>query len=220
MRRLLYVPIIHEGVDLGGAGAAVARGSAGRAGADRWARHQEVLRRFWQEVEGCLRAFDPRCLVLYQDGLPAEGEAGRRIVQVAASRGSANYQLLLRLLAEGARLVQTEAPELLLEEYARMVSSGCGGDQGESERLLERRDDFIAATINRTLGEHEVGLLFIGARHEVGPRLARDIAVTMVKDPQKVQGYVAAVLGSCEGSKELDALAEYVAAPVTPILTA
>ncbi len=209
MRRLLYVPIVHEGADLGSAGPAVERGSSARAGAERWARHQEVVRQLWEQVDAYLRTFDPRRLALYQDGLPAEGAVGRRIVEEAARRGSANYRLILRLLDDGARLVKTEAPELLLEEHARSMSAQHGGRREESDRLLARRDAFIAATINNTLRDDETGVLFIGAQHRVTPGLAVDIAIEMVKDPRRIQRYMAAVVMGDDPSG-FEALAEYV----------
>jgi hypothetical protein len=215
VRRLLYVPIVHEGADLGSAGPAVERGSSAWAGAERWARHQEVVRQLWEQVDAHLRAFDPRRLALYQDGLPAEGAAGRRIVEEAARRGSANYRLILRLLEDGARLVKTEAPELLLEEHSRSMSAQRGGRREESDDLLERRDAFIAATINNTLRDDEIGVLFIGAQHRVAPGLAVDIAIEMAKDPRRIQRYMAAVV---MGGDPLgfEALAAYVAAPADP----
>ena len=57
-----------------------------------------------------------------------------------------------------------------------------------SETLLQKRDQFIAARINHTLGAGETGILFIGLLHSIERHLAKDINVIYpVPDPLAVR---------------------------------
>ncbi|MBI2871847.1 MAG: hypothetical protein HYY00_01485 [Chloroflexi bacterium] len=210
MRRLLYVPIIHDEADLGSAGKALREKSAALSGEWRWTLHQETVGGFWDEVAAYLRSFAPHRLKVYQDGLAADGEMGRRIVEEAARRGSRNYRLVLDMLHRGAELRKTEDPTLLLLERESILRPS-----PDSERLglMHQRDGFIAETIGATLKEGEVGVLFIGASHDVASRLAPDISVEMVKDPEQVQVYFNELLRGREDS-ELEKLARYMRSPI------
>lgn len=215
MRHLLCLPVIHDEADLGGAGPALAHRSAALAGEGRWVLHRDTVRRFWESVGNYLCRFDPCTMRVYQDGLAVDGVVGRHIVEEGAGRGSRNYQLVLELLNQGARLQATEDLALLLEELARL---GRGEDPAASperrEHLLEKRDTHIAHVINSTLEEGELGVLFIGAGHDVGARLAHDIGVESFKNPEKIRQYIQELLLGSDARK-LKALARYVAAPAT-----
>jgi len=215
VRRLLYVPIVHDEADLGGAGAALARESTRLAGRRRWARHQRALGQFWQQVEAFLQLFEASRLKVYQDGLPAGDDVGRRIVQEAATRGSRNHRLLLHLLERGAELRQTEDPRLLWRERQRLLApeGEAASGRGGADHLLAERDAFIAQTINSTLREGEVGVLFIGAYHQIAPYLDQDIAVEAVKEPEKMKAYFEALLLGREAER-LEELARYVGSPI------
>ncbi len=214
MRRLLYIPIIHEEADLGSAGPDLARGSSTLAGEHRWALHQETVRGFWESVERSLRRFDPRKVRVYQDGMAADGALGRRIVEEGTRRGSRNYQLVLALLDRGAVLQATEDLALLQQEQESLRSPGRQQvSPGQRRRLLERRDANIAQAINATLREGEVGVLFIGAGHDVRPSLADDILVQRAKDPERLRLYIQELLLGDDPGR-LATLATYVAAPV------
>jgi len=194
MKRLLYVPSIHDEADLGSARTALAQRSAVLSGERRWGLHRETVGKFWERVAAYLHSFDPRQLRVYQDGLAADGETGRHIVEEAARRGSRNYQLILELLNGGAELRKTEDPALLLRQREVILGhlqQDLDVDQyrTQSDRLMEERDKFIGETIRATLKEGEVGVLFIGAHHNVASRLAGDISVEVVKDPRRVRAY-------------------------------
>jgi len=45
---------------------------------------------------------------------------------------------------------------------------------------MENRDTFIAKTISSTLKDGETGLLFIGASHNVIPKIAKDIEIKIL----------------------------------------
>ncbi len=225
MRRLLYVPIIHDEADLGSAGATLARESVALSGERRWTIHEEAVRKFWESVAAYLRSFDPRRLKVYQDGLAADGEMGRRIVEKAACRGSRNYQLILELLGKGAESRKTEDPVLLWREHENIRGSAQQGSAGEGlssseryrlerDRLMEKRDKFIAETIDATLKDGELGVLFIGAYHDVAPRLAADISIEMVKDREKVQAYFKELLQGRD-DRRFEEIARHLASPVS-----
>lgn len=215
MRKLLYVPIIHEEVDLGTLGVALARESFALAGEGPWAAHRETVLSFWERVSSYLRAFDPRQLVLYQDGMVTDGDMGRRIVEEGSRRGSRNYQLLGELLKGGARLRKTEDLALVLQEHMQLQASGSGETLRQQRcRLMEQRDLFIAGAINGTLREDELGVLFLGAQHMVAPRLDADIQVAMLKDPQKLRQYIRALLVGRDPGK-LQELAQYLTASIS-----
>lgn len=227
MRRLLYVPIIHSEADMGSAGAALARQGAAATGDQRWRFHQETVGQFWESMRAFLLSSGPCRLKVYQDGLAADGETGRRIVEEAAQRGSHNYRLVLELLDRGAGLRKTEDPGLLLREHRNILGllqpEPPGEEerrpwhyQRERERLMEGRDKFIAETIGATLKEGEVGVLFIGAYHDLVSRLPRDISVEVIKDPHQVRAYFQELfLG--HDDKRLEQLAGYLVSPVSRI---
>ena len=234
MRRLLYVPIIHDEADLGHAGKALSRVSAALSGEQRWAMHEETARRFWENMAAYLRSRSPGRLRVYQDGLAAGGEMARRIVEEAAKRGSKNYQLVQELIEAGAEVRQTEDPALLwrerevllrslgeaaphpnpLPEGEETLAPNTEVSQAERDELMAARDRFIAATIGATLHEGELGVLFIGADHDVASLLPSDIAVEPVKDPKRVGAYLAELFAGRDG-KRLEELCQYVRSPVT-----
>ena len=224
MRRVVLVPLVHDEADLGTAGPALLAETIRLAGAVRWAAHTETLARYWAEVAAFLHGLDPRRLKLYQDGLPVGGSVGRTVVEEAARRGSRNYRLLLELMDLGAELRQTEDAALLQQEYnllARGPSSARPGRNGHApspdaerrRRLLRERDEFIARTIDATLGEDEIGVLFLGAEHQAAARLAPDIVVQPLKDPVLVRAYFQTLLSRDDGAERAQ-LAAYVAGPI------
>ncbi len=229
MRRLLYVPIIHEEADLGSAALSVVQESATLFGTSSWQLHREAVGKFWESVATYLRSLDPSRLKVYQDGLPADGVLGRRIVTEAARKGSKNYRLLLELLDSGAKLCKTEDAGLLWQERENILSmAGPGPTSGEVPHLaaeqyrrqrddmMEARDKFIAQTIGATLKEEDLGVLFLGAYHNVVFRLPQDIHAQAVKDPELVRAYFAELLAGHD-DRRLEELATRLAAPVLPI---
>lgn len=224
MRRLLYAPIIHDEADIGSAGSALAHESCSIAGVGRWNKHKQRVEKFWRSLGSYLNSFPPSSLRIYQDGLTADGEAGRNIVQEAARRGSKNYQTVLELLTRGAELRKTEDLSLLLQEHQNLLALVGQGQAGglrlgleeyrtRRDRLTQARDRFIAGTIEATLEPQELGVLFIGAYHRVADHLSDDIRVEMLKDPKTIQAYVDSLLGG-RHDECLEPLGEYLAGPV------
>ena len=114
---------------------------------------------------------------LYQDSLP-DGPGTERLVEEMAAHGSPNHRLLQELQAQGARLIGTESLALLLEEYRAIK------EQRASPELLRRslvaRDRHIAGRIAQTLAEGEIGILFIGAAHDVARHCDPSIHVAVL----------------------------------------
>lgn len=189
MRTLLIVPIIHAEQDMGTLLERVKQEYVQRYGSAKWDEHLKTVREVWTAIGRMIEALElPYAKVrLYQDGLP---DCGREedIVKEVAAQGSKNHQLLLTLMEKGARLMGTEDPHLLLQEYqllrgtlAAVAEKGQGDTvtipEEQSRKLLGERDRYIANRINSTLGTGEIGLLFLGLAHSVEPLLDADILV-------------------------------------------
>ena len=221
MRKLLYVPIIHSEADLGSLGAVIDRESASLYGEKRWTEHKETVARLWESIANYLLSLDAANLIIYQDGLAADGELGRRIIEEASKRGSTNHQIILQLRNNGAEVRKTEDAPLLMEELGLACEeSGVRNTLTRKERELKKsrltkeRDQFIARTINETLGQGEIGLLFIGAYHNVQAHLSKDIAVEQLKEQNKLKAYFAEFVSGRSGER-LKQLAQYLTSPIT-----
>lgn len=181
MRRLVHIPIVHAEADLGPASGAVRQAYLDKGGEAAWNNSRSALARFWRAIEaatGRIAIGDPPPR-LYQDGLPVCGFEAR-IVADLAGQGGANYRILAKLAARGARIEGTEDPDLLRQEYELIMAGS--KDEAVLRDLLERRDGFIALRIDRTLQLGETGLLFLGALHRVVERLPRTIHVCSLSE--------------------------------------
>ncbi len=185
MRTLIVIPIIHTEQDMGSLLEQIKQEYVTRYGHEKWTEHLKSIDEVWSGIRQMIAALElPYANVrLYQDGLPLCGKEADIVKEVAA-RGSKNHQLLVELMEQGARLVGTEDPDLLLQEYQFLQGTLGGGEQDhekqredQSRRLLSGRDRFIAGRINATLSAGEIGLLFLGLAHSVEPLLDADILV-------------------------------------------
>jgi hypothetical protein len=97
--------------------------------------------------------------------------------------------IILELVQRGAKLIGTEDPGLLLEEYNYIKDITKINNLEEKNKviqkyekkawdILKRRDEYIANRIAKTLMEEETGILFMGMRHRVDERLPKDIQVS------------------------------------------
>lgn len=224
MRKLLYVPIIHEDADMGSVAFSLGRKSAHICGMERWERHKEIVTRFWDKISAYFGEMDPGDLVIYQDGLMVDGELGRRIIEEGAKKGSRNYQIVLDLVKRGGEIRKTEDMALIKKELERILQlaqieseqeTNSHADQPlvDGKQLMEERDSFMAKTINETLKSQEKGVLFLGAFHNVLSRLADDIAVTEVKNAGKVKHYFASLI-SGNDNLDFNQLAAYLVADI------
>ena len=159
-----------------------------KKGLQAWKKKREFIERFWKDLESAvdnLKLPYSRTKV-YQDGLPvSDGGKELEIVKKLASSGSHNHALVKKLVDNGAILVGTESPELLMAEYdlAMMTLNGAQESEGQEtlkargEEILKKRDGFMAGRIDETLKQGEIGVLFIGSLHNVVPLLSSDIEV-------------------------------------------
>ena len=227
MRTLIYVPIIHTDADMGSVGAAIEKQSSAYIGSERWLKHKQMVGKFWGNVTAYFAAYDAANLKIFQDGLPAGGELGMKIVLKAAGQGSLNYRIILDLLNRGAVLCQTEDPGLLRTEYELLNSlvqpaghpkKQISRPQHKSrlERLTVERDKFVAGAIDTSLNEGETGVLFMGSFHDVLKRLPAGIQVKQLKDRGKVNAYFAILLRK-EDTLKLKELSDYMACPLQPV---
>jgi len=180
MRTLIRFPIIHGNEDMGKLDEAVSKTRT----EENALKHQAVVKYFWKTIEDAINSFglDFSKVKIYQDSLPICGKEVE-IVDDTAKTGSQNYQLLKSLREKGAKIMGTESPNLLLEEYQLMhqVYQPTNGQEPPSlelaQSLLDRRDAFIAGRINETLINGELGLLFLGLNHRFEDKLADDITL-------------------------------------------
>jgi hypothetical protein len=189
MRRLIHIPIIHTAADLGSLSEYVRAHYAKLCGTNAWSQREQIVRAIWNDIQVNLEALhlEYRKTRIYQDGLPVCGFE-EQIVRELAQAGSSNHQLILRLFSQGATLMGTEDPGLLMQEYelqkrhlAQAAGSDSAGELGPQEKhpdqVLQARDAFIAKRIADTLPADETGLLFLGALHRLDALRSTDIRV-------------------------------------------
>lgn len=189
MRKLILVHIVHSPADLGSSAEIAREIGEKELGKERWKENQEKIEKFWEKLEEELleKNLNWSQVKIYQDGFPAAGEVGEKVVEESAQKGSQNYQLVKKLLGKGAAIRKTESPDLLLKE--RKIIQEIATSEGEErkkalnrykdkkDKLREKREKFIVQQIDQTLEEEETGLLFIGARHQIEEKLPEDIEV-------------------------------------------
>jgi hypothetical protein len=176
-RRVIAVPVIHTAADLGSLVEAVRTRYQRELGAAAWENRQRAVAGLWDAITQRIAALhlDYSVVRIYQDGLPVCAHE-LDIVRELARAGSRNHQLILELLDQGAVLVGTEDPQLLLREYqmqrrqllpAESATRGPVGGAAEAAEVLALRDRWIAQRIAETLLDGQTGLLFLGAAHRL-----------------------------------------------------
>jgi len=200
MKKLIFVPIIHMSVDLGSIAEQVNKKGIAALGEEFWKKHRETVSGLWDSIIKYFSGLEVKNFKLYQDGMVADGEVGQKIVNEVARAGSKNYEVIEDLLRRGAILVQTENFTLVKKERDRIIKITLAKTISEKliaylkyrltkNRLLDKRDDYIAKRINETLKDGETGILFIGAYHNIKKRLAKNICVKEIKDARKLKEY-------------------------------
>ncbi len=180
MRALIYFPIIHSHKDLGTLDKRVSDLRTDEQ-ADKYL---DATEHFWKMIATTIEdlELDYSHLRLYQDGLPVCGKEQEIVAEVVESAGSQNFKLLQKLHQKGAVLMGTESPELLVQEHALMTQLLNPGEPTEislktAQELLNKRDDYIAQRIDKTLQDNEMGLLFLGLMHNIEKKLPQDIVI-------------------------------------------
>lgn len=224
MRKLLYVPMIHTSADLGSVAPELDKRGIKLCGEERWNKHKETIDAFWSVVSEYTDSLDAGNMKIYQDGLMADGEMGMKIIEESAKNGSKNYEIILKLVKRGGKIIKTEDVSLLKKEFnyiIRMTREKSSIKRFiaalmyrmKKKKLLEERDRSIAKTINETLKDGEVGILFLGAYHNVLDKLPKDIVVEELKDRSKVEEYQK-ILPYRRNEERFEELAIYITSPV------
>jgi len=200
------------------------RGIAG-FGEEFWSRHRETVSGFWDSISNYFANLEVKDFKIYQDGLVADGEVGERIVEEGVKAGSKNYEIIDDLVKRGAILVQTEDFPLVKEERDRIVKITQAKTTTQKliaylkyrlakNRLLKKRDNYIAKRIDETLTDGEKSILFMGAYHDIIPKLAKEIQITEIKEVKKVRDYQRSLLSFRKNKEEFAQLAKYLVSPV------
>jgi len=187
MKRVLFVPVIHNAADLGSLAESVRTYYRQRLGPAAWKERERTVQQLWDDTGRALAAmpWDYSRVRIYQDGLPVCGREAD-IVRELAAAGSLNHQLVLELMRRGAVLMGTEDPQLLIREYQLQrrrlggpSAAAAAAPPGEAAELLAARDRFIAERIAATLCDGETGIVFLGAAHRLDAlaRLGVEVAV-------------------------------------------
>ena len=182
------------------------------------------MKGFWDSIDRYFDTLEVSNLKIYQDAMVADGEIGQKIVEDGLKRGSKNYEIISKLIQRGAILVKTEDFALVKKERDLLLKMTAARGLTEKlssylkyrlakNKLLRERDRFIANRINETLNQGETGILFIGAYHEVIPKLAEDTQVKEIKDARKIREYQEAFSHGKGGTKRFKELSEYLLSP-------
>lgn len=219
----MYIPIIHTNPDLGSLAADMEEKTAKLLGSY-FRQHQKTVKRYWQEIAGFIDRKTFTEVLIFQDGLPEGGETAQVIIDKLAQTGSPNYQLLKRLTKKGGQMQKTEDPELLKQEYQLTKDLAARKNimstifafvkyKLKKNGLLKARDNYIAKQINQNLKEEETGICFLGAYHDILSKLASDIKIVLVKNPDKIKQYYQRLTNG-EIAGAINNLARYLTNPI------
>ena len=225
MRTLIYVPVIHTSADLGSLAEDVANRGIADLGEEVWEKHISAVEKFWDRISNYFDSIDVTGMKIYQDGMIADGAVGQRIVEESAKSGSRNYELVARLLKRGAILVKTEDFAFVKQERDSLVALTQARSLIQKvaayvrymlakNRLLRKRDKFIAKKIDESLGQSEVGIIFIGAYHNIKNRIPGSIRVSEIKDARKVKEYQALLPFCLKNKERFDELTNYLVSEI------
>ncbi len=196
MRKLIYVPIIHISADLGEFSSEISKRGKSLTSEEGWKGHEKTLLGFWDSIDHYFERLEVKNLKIYQDGLVADEEMGQKIISEGKKKGSRNFEIVSKLINRGAQLVKTEDFSLVKKEYDYLMKILKSKKKIKKIldvliykfrkiKLLKERDEFIAQNINDTLKQGETGILFLGAEHEIVPRLSKDIEVVEIKKRER-----------------------------------
>ena len=157
----------------------------------------------------------------------AEGEVGQKIVEEGIKAGSKNYELVLWLLKRGAILVKTEDFNLVREERDRLLAITQAKSISQKikeyirykltkNKLLNKRDRFIAKRIDEDLNQGETGIIFIGAYHDIKKWLPKNIQIKEIKDADKVKEYQRLLPFYNKNKERFEELSRYLVSEIHP----
>lgn len=221
MRTLIYVPIMHTSADLGSLAEDVNKRGVAGMGKERWAYHIKTVNGFWDAIDIYLDSIDVAGMKIYQDGMMAEGELGKIIIDEGVKAGSRNHEIVSKLLKKGAILVKTEEFKYVKEEQdmLKAIIKAKSTFQKLIEylkyklvknRMLYKRDKYISKRIDETLGQNETGILFIGAAHNIKKMLPKDLQIREKKDSRKVKKYQNMLLFPNKNKNQYEEFSRYM----------
>ena len=190
MRKLIYVPVVHTSADMGSLAKSLKNEFLDKFGKDSWDQQVDAINDMWSGIREKIFSMNLNypSVKVYQDGLPLCGKE-IDIVKDVATKGSLNYRIVLELIEKGAKLIGTEDAELLIKEYNyikelineqddKKMEEKAQNYKKDRDKLLVKRDKFIATQIDKTLQEGETGILFIGIIHNIDKYLPKDIEIS------------------------------------------
>jgi hypothetical protein len=167
-----------------------------------WEIHVAIVNKYWENIDHYCDTLKigERGLKLYQDGMMTDGELAMKIIADSVKMGSRNFEIISKLVSDGAEIVKTEDLDLVKKELELLNSIPSSNLfllkalkiiilRWKRSHLLKKRDDFIASRIAVTLQQGETGLIFIGAYHNILRKLPKDIKIVEVKEISKVRKY-------------------------------
>lgn len=83
-------------------------------------------------------------------------------------------------------------------------------------RLLNKRDSYIAKRIDETLNNGETGIIFIGAYHNIKKWLPKDIQIKDIKDADKVKEYQMLLPFYNKNKERFEELGRYLVSEINP----
>lgn len=176
--RLIIIPLVHTPADMGNLQMQVPSGEEDRI----------ETARYWEQVFSYVRGlpFEFSDLKVYQDSL---ADTSTEIVEkIVNETQTPNFDVLRWIREKGASIIGTENPSLLVEERQSLQAIFNSPDEVSKQAarldyfkksfwLLDERDRYIAQRISQTLGRG-IGILFIGAAHNVEGFLPKEVEVS------------------------------------------
>lgn len=189
-KKLLLIPIIHSEKEMGSLRSDISEIIDEKFGKEKRDEHRKQVALFWENlrilIEDILSRTQGMVIKIYQDGIPIGGSVGAKLIAMGAKDGIPNHRIILSIIERGGILEKTENPVLLKEEYEiiKSIIAAKTGPARESlsekykQRLYDltiERDCYIAKRIAESLHDGELGIIFIGATHDVVKYLPPDI---------------------------------------------
>jgi len=191
---LIYVPILHTYKEVGDIMAFLREDGSQRPAGCSGLEQENAIKEMWDGIFEKIRETNLHypAVRIYQEALLIGG-IEREVVEKLAEKGSRNHQLILELMKKGAKLEETENPDLLIKEvdYLRhLITQHFSSPQNhrlaleeyknKSTKLMEQRDAFIAERIKSTIKQGETPLVFMGVRHQLEKLLKYHFVITYI----------------------------------------
>lgn len=225
MRKLIYVPVVHTEADMGSLAKKLYQTKLSGSAEKRRRQHAQTVIDYWDSIETFFNGLSipGNGLKIYQDGMFADGNMALAILKEGVKSGSRNSIIVQKLIDRGATLIKTEDYKLVKAEYDQIQLIVKAPNRFWQyfhlmkykmlkPSMLKKRDCFIAATIDETLQTDQLGILFIGAYHNIAKRLPADIEISALKDLHQVKKYMQAFRLN-RSSAACNKLSQYLASP-------